>query len=32
VLYKRRTGSIATALIAVYVVIAVLIATFTSGS
>jgi len=32
VLYKRRTGTIATALIGVYVVIAVLIATFTSGS
>src|SRR5687768_10313504 len=32
VLYKRRTGGIATALIAVYVLIAVVIATFTSGS
>jgi hypothetical protein len=32
VLYKRRTGGIATALISVYVVIALIIATFTSGS
>jgi hypothetical protein len=32
VLYKRRTGGIATALICVYIVIAILIATFSSGS
>jgi hypothetical protein len=32
VLYKRRTGAIATSLIGIYVVIALLIATFTSGS
>jgi hypothetical protein len=32
VLYKRRPGGIATSLIAIYVVIAVVIATFTSGS
>jgi hypothetical protein len=32
VLYKRRTGGIATSLILVYVVIALVIATFTSGS
>lgn len=32
VLYKRRTGPIATTLIGLYIVIALLIATFTSGS
>jgi hypothetical protein len=32
VLYKRRPGGIATSLIGVYVVIALLVATFTSGS
>jgi hypothetical protein len=32
VLYKRRTGGIATTLLGVYLVIAILIATFTSGS
>jgi hypothetical protein len=32
VLYKRRTGGIATTLIAIYLVIAVTIATFSSGS
>ena len=32
VLYKRRTGPIATTLIGLYIVVALLIATFTSGS
>jgi hypothetical protein len=32
VLYKRRSGGIATSLIGIYIVIALLIATFTSGS
>jgi len=32
VLYKRRTGPIATTFIGLYVVIALLIAVFTSGS
>jgi hypothetical protein len=32
VLYKRRTGGIATSLVGVYVVIALIIATFSSGS